>query len=239
MIDTQQSDDPFFDQFQPAPPPPGSTPAPPGSAPAPGAAPAPTGTAPGGLGRDAFGQAWLASGGRTVDDLKRFVAAHPEYGVKLGGTKGDKVYGPDGTFWADAVMSAGTGGTGALWDTSTGGGSSGGGMLGAMGPWMQPYDKTYTLPTADELAKMPGYQAGMDAFNRASQNSAAAHGMLLNGRTNQAMNAAAGDYAMQNYGMLASLGKSAFDTNYGIFRNNQNDPFDKAYRTAQLGKPGA
>lgn len=191
-----------------------------------------------------FNDAWLASPyPGTVDGLKQFYASNPAYaaaGITLGGSKGDKVYGPGGSYWGDAVISAGTGGAGKSGlSGDTGGGGAGGGMMGAMGPWMQPYDKQYALPTAAALQSMPGFQVGMDAFNRASQNSAAARGTLLNGRTNEAMNQAAGNYALQNYGMLASMGKGAFDTNYQIFRNNQNDPFDKAYRTAGLGKPSA
>lgn len=67
-----------------------------------------------------FGQAWLSSGGRTVQDLAAFVQAHPEYGATLGGSKGDKVTIGGRTF--DAVMSAGVnGGLGAAWNDITGG----------------------------------------------------------------------------------------------------------------------
>lgn len=69
-----------------------------------------------------FGQAWLASGGRTVSDLAAFVQAHPEYGATLGGSKGDKVTIGGRTF--DAVMSAGmNGGLGASWNDITDGGT--------------------------------------------------------------------------------------------------------------------
>lgn len=194
-----------------------------------------------GVGAEAFGRAWLASGGRTVADLQAFVKAHPEFGATLFGSKGDKIKFANGDEY-DGVLSAGAGGLGATFNKLGGAGAPGqpgGGMLGAMGPWMQPYDKQYTLPTAGELQAMPGYQSGLEAFNRANQNSAAARGTLLNGRTNEAMNQSAQNFGMQQYGALASLGKGAFDTNYQIFRNNQTDPFNKAFQTAQLGKPSA
>lgn len=65
-----------------------------------------------------FGRAWLASGGRTVNDLAAFVQAHPEYGASVGGSKGDKVTIGGRTF--DAIMSAGVnGGLGASWNDIT------------------------------------------------------------------------------------------------------------------------
>jgi hypothetical protein len=56
----------------------------------------------------------MSSGGKTPADLAAFVAAHPEWGAKITGSKGDKVMFADGSTY-DAVISAGTGGTGASW----------------------------------------------------------------------------------------------------------------------------
>lgn len=67
-----------------------------------------------------FGQLWLASGGRTPADLAAFIAAHPEFGATIGGSKGDKVTIGGRTF--DAVIAAGEGGRGASWSDITGGG---------------------------------------------------------------------------------------------------------------------
>lgn len=85
------------------------------------ARPAASSSSSGGSGNwSGFGQAWLASGGRTVQDLAAFVQAHPEYGATIGGSKGDKVTIGGKTF--DAVMSAGVnGGLGASWNDITGG----------------------------------------------------------------------------------------------------------------------
>lgn len=67
-----------------------------------------------------FGQAWIASGGRTPADLAAFIQAHPEYGATITGSKGDKVTIGGRTF--DAVIAAGLGGQGASWSDITNGG---------------------------------------------------------------------------------------------------------------------
>lgn len=90
--------------------------------------------------KQAFKDAWLASGGRTVTDLANFVKQHPEFGASLGGSKGDKVYGPGNSFWADAVMSAGdNGGQGGYWGEDTGGG--GGTPNEFSDPWGSLFEK--------------------------------------------------------------------------------------------------
>lgn len=76
--------------------------------------------------QESFWQALLGSGGRTVTDLANFVKAHPEYGVTIGGSKGDKVYGPGNQFWGDAVMSAGINGGQGFYRGSANPGSPGG-----------------------------------------------------------------------------------------------------------------
>lgn len=39
----------------------------------------------------AFGQAWLASGGKSAAELASFIRTHPEYGAQVAGSKGTKV----------------------------------------------------------------------------------------------------------------------------------------------------
>ncbi len=246
----------YWDQFQPlqtvAPGeiPPGTRPDPipvPGSA-GPGdgtdrsTPPATTAPPQTGAGRQQFKDAWFAYAATKppnvtyVDWLKQFVTANPQYGVTIGGSKGDKVYGPGGEYWADAIVSAGiNGGTGPGWSEETGGG--GGGGADGYGDWTKPYGGQYTLPTLDELQHMPGYQAGLKAYTNGIQTSAASKGTLLTGGTLQRLGQAGTDYANQAYGQLASLQGGAFDRNYNIFRNNQTDPFNKYYSLAQLAKP--
>lgn len=164
-----------------------------------GGAPAPATTGTGG-GRDAFGQAWVASGGRTVTDLQNFVKAHPEYGVTLGGSKGDKVYGPDGNYWADAVISSGiNGGMGATWNTDTSGGTSGGSAgPGGFGSFAQPFGQSFNPPATSTPWKPPtlqdiqndpsyaGFQFTRDQGLKAIDTGAAANGTLLSGGNQKA-----------------------------------------------------
>lgn len=205
--------------------------------------PAPTTTAPsgGGGGKDAFGQAWLASGGRTVEDLKRFVAAHPEYGVKLGGSKGDKVYGPNGEFWADAVISAGTGGNGASWQTDTGGGGGQGNTLAGLGygfgSAMAPWNEQFQAPNPEQIANDPYYQFQKKEGEKSYQGSAAAKGTLLTGGTLKGL-------MQYGQGLASSFGDKAYDRGMGEyllrrdnFYNNQDRPWNKNLSLAQLGRP--
>jgi hypothetical protein len=79
----------------------------------------------GGMDPGAFGRAWMASGGRTVQDLQNFIAANPQYGGTMTGSKGDKVRFASGQEF-DAVLSAGLGGHGASWQPLGAGGGYGG-----------------------------------------------------------------------------------------------------------------
>lgn len=210
-----------------------------------GAPPAP-GAPAGGGGRTAFRDAWFAYAQQKppnvtyVDWLAQFVAANPQYGVTIGGSKKNKIYGPGGEYWAQAVRSAGiNGGVGTAWDEETGGGAGESGGMGGdgYGDWTKPYGERYNLPTQEELEAMPGYQAGLKAYTKGIETSAASKGTLLTGGTLQRLGQAGADYTAQSYGQLAGLQAGAFNTNYNIFRNNQTDPFNKYYSLATLGKP--
>jgi hypothetical protein len=85
---------------------------------------------------NAFANAWMGSGGRTVQDFSNFVNSwNQQHGstLKTGGTKGDKLFGPDGTFYGDFVLSAGMGGLGAQYLPPGAGGGGGGGETSAAG----------------------------------------------------------------------------------------------------------
>jgi hypothetical protein len=208
----------------------------------------PVSGANGPISMQAFNQAWLSSPyPGTVDGLKQFMAAHPEYaqaGITLGGSKGDKVYGPNNTYWGDAVISAGTGGagkSGLSGDTGGGVNGSAGGTLGSLGysfgSSMAPFTGQFAAPTAAEAQATPGVQFGLDEANRMMQNSGAAHGTLLNGRFQQALAASNVGNALQDYGNIYNRALSTFGTNYGIFKDNQDRPFDKNVTLAKLGQP--
>lgn len=239
MVDYPQSDD-WFAQFQGSEGEGGITGTPQGIEPVRTGMPVnPTAgvkTATGTLGRDAFGQAWMASGGRTVEDLKAFVAAHPEFNVTLGGSKGDKVYGPGGEYWADAVIGAGSGGMGGSWQTESGGGSPT--SLGQLsGTLMAPWEKPFAPRDPNQIMNDPAYQFQMGQGQQAIERSAAAKGTLLTGGTLK---------ALQRYGQgLASTYNDKYYGRdlgeYNIDRENfwqsQDRPFSKLTTLAQLGKP--
>lgn len=214
-------------------------------APPPTTTPAPTGGA--GAGKDAFGQAWVASGGRTTTDLKNFVAAHPEYGATIGGSKGDKVYGPDGSYWADGVISSGiNGGMGATWNTNTGGGapSTGAGPAG-FGSFGQGFGQTFNAPatstpwqapTLDQIKNDPGYagfQFTLANGLKAIDTGAAANGTLLSGGNQKARANYAEDagntFAQQAFGNAfqgwqanANLSQQGYQNALGEYLNAYN-----------------
>lgn len=196
------------------------------------------GLSTGGANGGDFGQFWMASGGRTVDDLKARVAewnaSHPGDPVTLGGSKGDKPTYRRRTY--DAVIGAGAGGQGASWsDITDGGGGAGGGSA----PYLDPYTKEYKLPTADEFYQMPGVQASLNQIQQGGERSAAARGTLLTPGTQLGINRASSDYIGNQYATLAGLGQNAFGINRDIFYHNQDEPYRKLYNLAALGKPGA
>lgn len=191
-----------------------------------------------------FNQEWLNSPyPGTVDGLKQFMAAHPEYaaaGITLGGSKGDKVYGPGGAYWGDAVIAAGLGGQGKsqLSGDSGGGGNSAMGSLGySFGSSMAPWTQQFSAPTAEQAIHSPGVQFGLEEANRMMQNSAAARGTLLNARRVQAIGASNVGNALQAYGDIYGRSMGEYLLNRENFYNNQDRPFNKNLSLASLGKP--
>ncbi len=151
-----------------------------------------------------------------------------------------KIQTPDGRV-IDVINAAGAGGQGFQWLDGGGGSQFGGGNMGSLGygfgDSMKPIGMNFALPTLDQFKASPMYGAGLDAFNRANQNSAAARGTLLNGRTNEAMNKSAMDFGLQQYGQLAGLNAGVFDRNYNVAVDNRDSPFNKNLSLAQLGAP--
>lgn len=184
-----------------------------------------------------FNDAWMSSPyPGTVDGLKQFYAAHPEYaaaGITLGGSKGDKVYGPGNQYWGDAVISAALGGRGKSGLSGDPGGVAAGApgsTLGSLGYGYGSAMAPFVPPSAQDAINSPGLQFALGEANRMGQNSAAAKGTLLNGRFQQALNASNIGNALQGY-------QGVFDRSYQTQTRNQDAPFDKNYRLAELGKP--
>jgi hypothetical protein len=247
-----QAPDPWFSQFDPSQASPSSpynaggaggpvnpTPAPPIVAP--GTAPAP---AVGGHGDpEAFRAAWYASPyPKTTDGLRQFVAANPQYGATITGSKGSKVIIGGQAF--QAVRSAGlNGGIGPAWDPlgPEGGGGPGagqpGGNLGALGygGMVTPMSE-FTPPSAEDALNSPGLQFALSENNRMLQNGAASKGTLLNGRFQQALAASNIGNALQGYGDVYGRAANTFGINYGVKTGNQDRPFNKYLSLAQLGQ---
>ncbi len=107
------------------------------------------------------------------------------------------------------------------------------------GSFLQPYSGQFSLPSAADLQNMPGFQSMLDAGRRASERSAAANGTLLTRGHQEDLQSQAIGTAMQQYGNLANLSLGVQEGNYGIFRNNQNDPYQKLFNLSQLGQNAA
>lgn len=205
----------------------------------------PAPTASGAVTMQAFNQAWLNSPyPGTVDGLKQFMAAHPEYaaaGITLGGSKGDKVYGPGGAYWGDAVIAAGEGGKGKSGLSGDTGSAGGGSTLGALGygfgSSMAPWNTPFTPRDPSQIANDPAFKFQMEQGLKGIQNSAAARGTLLSGGTLKSLDqfgqGLASTYDDKFYGR--DLGE--YLLNRENFYNNEDRPFSKNLSLAQLGAP--
>lgn len=193
---------------------------------------------------EAFGRGLMATGGKTVAELKAYAdqwnAQNPNAQVTLGGSKGDKVYGPGGEFWQDAVISAGTGGTGFNWGPKASSGGSGGGM-GQFGPGSlgQGFDKEFHSPTTDEMRNMPGYQFALGEGIKALDTRNAAVGNFLSGGQQKNILQYATGLADQTGQQKYQNALGEYMNSYNIFRNNQSDVFDRYDRIAQRGTNAA
>src|SRR5262245_6737569 len=190
----------------------------------------------------ALSQAWLASGGRTPQDLARFLQQNPQLarGVTIIGSKGDKLRLPDGRT-VDAVLSAGLGGRGAQWNVEGpgGGGGGGGGYGGGAGesrferaPNLTPFNypqfqrpgefaapdvftyKPFEAPTGLDYMNDPGYQERLRLGTDALQRSAAAKGTLLTGGTLKDLSDYAQQFASNEYQNVYNRAFQGHQQNY-------------------------
>lgn len=114
-------------------------------------------------------------------------------------------------------LSAGAGATGTLAE-----------MLGTPGQGLlTPWTQTFTAPTADQAAQTPGYQFQLQQGEGALQNSAAAKGGLLSGRTLADMNTYAQGLASTNYQNTFNNALTQYQSAYNTFLNNQNNTYSR------------
>lgn len=166
----------------------------------------------------------------TPENLKAFIAAHPEFatGVTIGGSKGNKLYAPGGAYLADVIR--GTSGPNPSWDwdESTGGSASTGSLgLGDFGSLAKRWDKTFVAPSADEVRNSPGYQFARDEGIHGIEASRAQQGTLLAGGTSKDIGTFATNLADTMYQTKYQNALSEYAQAYNIFRNDNNDIFNR------------
>jgi hypothetical protein len=161
------------------------------------------------------------------------IASNPDYWVSAIESKPQS---SDMSYWLGRLQTPDTGGSG---DSA-----------GGFGAFTAPYTGTYVPPVTNFQAPVgtddPGFKFAVEQGQDAIARSAAAKGNLLTGgtlkdlasyTTGAALQDYAGSYnrALNTAGFNNNTAFQAFGQNYDIFRNNQNDPFQKLYATTGLG----
>jgi len=136
-----------------------------------------------------------------------------------------------GGYWVDLAKNTGAIPGGA---PQQGGQQAGQGGMGAAlsGDLLQPFTGQFSAPSGTDD---PGFQFAVQQGQDAIQRSAAAKGTLLTGGTLKDLASYTTGAALQDYSGAYSRALNTFGTNYDIFRNNQNDPYNKLLGTSQLG----
>lgn len=106
---------------------------------------------------------------------------------------------------------------------------------GLLTPWTQ----QFTAPTADQAAATPGYQAQLKAGEDALQNSAAARGGLLSGRTAADLNSYAQGLASTNYQNTFQNSLQQYQSAYNTFQNNQANTYNRLFGVSGQGLQAA
>lgn len=107
------------------------------------------------------------------------------------------------------------------------------------GSLLQGYGQTFQSPTALTEQNDPGYQARMALGQTAMEKSAAARGNILTGGTAQAENQAAQDYASNEYGNVYNRALNNFNTNYGVWNNDNNNIYNRLMGVSGAGQNAA
>lgn len=111
---------------------------------------------------------------------------------------------------------------------------------GGFGSLMQPYGKTFSAPTLEDMEQNdPGYQARLKLGQQAMEQSAAARGNLLTGGTAQAENQLAQDYASNEYNNFYNQAFNTFGENYNQYAQNQANQFNRLAAMAGMGQTTA
>jgi hypothetical protein len=92
---------------------------------------------------------------------------------------------------------------------------------------LQNWTGQFNAPTAAEAEATPGYQFQLKAGEDAIQNSAAAKGSLLSGRTLADLNNYAQGTASTNYQNTFNNALTGYQSSYNTFLNNQNNQYSR------------
>lgn len=113
-------------------------------------------------------------------------------------------------------------------------------LLGTNGSGLlTPWSQTFQAPTADQAAQTPGYQFQLKAGQDAMQNSAAAKGGLLTGRTLADLNNYAQGTASTNYQNTFNNAFTQYQSAYDAFNNNQNNTYQRLMGLSGQGMQAA
>ncbi len=131
-------------------------------------------------------------------------------------------------YWLGKLQTPDHGGAG----DSGGMGAGAGGNLGSMGNFLTPYGKTFVPPTGTDNE---GFRFALDEGIHGIERGAAARGDLSTGGTIKDELRLGTGLALQDYAGAYSRAKQTFDSEYGIFKENQDRPFGKLFDVTQLG----
>lgn len=104
---------------------------------------------------------------------------------------------------------------------------------------LQNWTDTFHPPTAEEAAQTPGFQFQLQQGQNALQNSAAARGGLLSGRTLADMNTYAQGLASTNYQNTFNNALTQYQNAYQAFLNNQNNTYNRLMGVSNQGLSAA
>lgn len=100
---------------------------------------------------------------------------------------------------------------------------------------LTPWNQTFTAPTAAQAAATPGYQFQLQQGENAMQNSAAASGGLLTGRTLANLNNYAQGVASTNYQNTFNNSLAQYQSAYNTFQNNQQNTYNRLLGMSNQG----
>lgn len=115
-----------------------------------------------------------------------------------------------------------------------------GSLLGTPGQGLlTPWTGKFTAPTAAQAEATPGYQFQLQQGENAMQNSAAAGGGLLSGRTLASLNNYAQGTASENYQNVFNNALTQYQSGYNTFLNNQNNTYSRLMGASGQGLQAA